>query len=260
MRAGAALLLVSFAVPVAGCQSVSFPPPITETSDSDTGQGEPYDEPVYDCDPAALQACDAGEKCTALDYNGVRNYYACVADPDVTKMPYESCEVEAATGIDGCPTGHACIAPAEDLVAGYCLPLCGKYDSSCDGICVDGPYTGERICTPTCGPLDLNCPVELQCLPHTDERFSCRYAGDDYGGVPGDPCDTYTKQGCRETLACVQGNLVPDCQEQACCTPLCETDVPSDMNACTLPAECVPFVETSPPPELQDVGACVVTP
>jgi hypothetical protein len=235
---------------ISGCQVVAFDPPTSGTSDD--GGAEPEPDPVYNCDPVDLQACDEGQKCTVVEVGGVQNVYECVDDIGTLEV-YAGCTPAPTTGQDSCPKGTVCIAPDENGVNGYCVPMCDD-QQECAGVCAPSPYLDIPLCGDACNPLEQACPVVLECHPE-DENFGCQFKGDVHDGGPLATCTLGSSMdGCAEGLGCAQGSLVNDCELQNCCTPLCDTTAMVDP--CAAPHQCTPL--TSPPPEAANVGICIV--
>ena len=105
----------------------------------------------------------------------------------------------------------------------------------------------------TCTPFASPCPTPLACRRNGD-RFSCQFlAAGDVGG-PGDACGVTDDAGCAPGLVCLPGALVPDCTNDNCCAPVCDT---TDADPCIAPASCLPIIE-SPAPGFDTIGACFV--
>ncbi len=234
------------------CQTVDFGPDGSGTEASE--EGMPTPEPQYDCDPALADACPAGQKCTALEFNGVQNLFQCV-DDDPNLMPYQSCVPEPDSGRDRCPAGHLCVSNDEDQVMGLCMPLCGEDGSCGSSSCIAAPFTDVPVCATSCSPLAQDCPATLECLA-AGSAFGCRFPGIFDVGTQGEVCDGVTLEGCTEGYGCIQGNLVNGCATSHCCTTFCDLDT-SDPN-CPSPHSCQPWANGTPAPGLESLGICVV--
>ena len=251
MRARGLSAWIFSAAALAACQTVPFDEEGAGTEASEEGMPNP--EPRYDCDPGDLLACPSGEKCTAIEFNGVQNVYECVSDAG-TLMPYQACLPAPVSGQDNCPIGHLCVAQDDDMTMGVCLPMCGQ-NGTCEGACTPAPVIDVPVCGELCSPLASECTSVLACMRDGD-LFGCRYPGEFDVGVLGDPCDGVDLSGCSEGLGCIQGNLVNGCTTSHCCTPYC--DLSASDPGCPSPASCEALGENLSQPGLEQLGICIV--
>lgn len=215
--------------------------------DGDSGDGDP----TFNCDPTLEMPCPAGQKCTALSTGGPP-IYDCVAD-DTEKLPYESCTPAPATGQDGCPTGHTCIA-APDSNAGVCMPLCTN-DGDCDlALCTAPANSQVLVCAAICDPLSPLCPDQQDCQRVRKANFVCEFPFSDDNGTTAEPCNAVLDVGCAEGFVCETGGIIPGCVDSSCCTALCDR---SEADPCVPPMICGEL-PLDPQPGLENVGACYV--
>lgn len=251
MRSFARAALYSLPLVVGACQTVDFGPLDSGSEASEEGMPDP--DPQYNCDPGNPTACPGGQKCTAVELNGVQNLYECVDDTP-TIMPYASCEPDPVSGQDGCPVGFLCVSDDGQADMGICLPHCSA-DGTCTGLCSPAPVTDVPVCGDVCSPIDQDCPSVLQCLANGDS-FACRYPDALDDGTLNDPCDGNTLEGCAEGFGCWQGTLINGCTTSHCCTPFC--DLEATDPGCPSPGSCQPYADGTPPPGQENLGICIV--
>jgi hypothetical protein len=221
--------------------------------DSTTGtSGDGDDSPIFNCDPDAAVSCPAGQKCTVLTSGGLP-VYDCVND-DSSLLPYEACSPALTTGLDGCPTNHACLAPDANSPTGLCLPLC-KTDAGCDAaLCVAPPGSLIPFCAAVCDPLAPFCPDLQDCQRVRKSNFVCQYPLEGDNGTTAEICNGGLDRGCAEGFVCETGGIIPGCTDPDCCTALCDLGEPSP---CAAPMICGEL-PLDPQPGLESVGACYV--
>ena len=213
-----------------------------------TGDG---DDPTFNCDPDLEGSCPEGQKCTVLDSGGPP-VYDCVTD-DTSLLPYDACSPAPGTGLDGCPTNHACFAP-EGSPSGVCLPLC-KSDSGCDAaLCVAPAGSQIPFCAAICDPLGPLCPEQQDCQRVRKANFVCQFPLDDDDGTTADGCNGALDNGCAEGFVCETGGIIPGCTEPNCCTALCDL---GEASPCAAPMICGDL-PLDPQPGLESLGACYV--
>ena len=256
--------LVALALALTGCQQLPEEDDDAATSMSagnvDTGGGTFLDEGPgsegagdegqveSECDPSTQTGCSEGEKC-AVQKVGVSVTYVCAPDTG-TLEPFAGCTPALTTGDDDCLAGYACVG-SETQAA--CVPLCVT-DGDCDGgVCVLDPLNFVPHCGLDCSPFEPNCPTPLQCR-REENRFSCKFALEEDIGVGLDPCVETDDAGCAAGFACIAGELVPSCESDHCCTPLCDL---GGVDTCTAPATCAPAL-LGAAPGFENVGACFV--
>jgi hypothetical protein len=219
--------------------------------DPTTGGTTGDDNPTFNCDPDSDVSCPSGKKCSVLNTSGAP-VYDCVND-DTSLLPYEACSPAPGTGLDGCPTNHACLAPAGSS-SGLCLPLC-KSDGGCDGaLCVTPPGSQIPFCAAICDPLAPFCPDLQDCQRARKSNFVCQYPLEGDNGTSGQICNGALDRGCAEGFVCETGQIVSGCTEPNCCTALCDLSGP---NPCMSPMLCGEL-PLDPQPGLESVGACYV--
>lgn len=248
---------------VAGCQVVGFEDEATDdNADEATSDADSSDDttsttttsgdtgPELNCDPGDDNSCPEGEKCTILELGG-QLVYECVPD-DGSKLPFEDCTVAPTTGQDECPAGHACVAIELGGTEGQCLELCIN-DADCEAaLCTVPPAREVPVCGPICDPLGPLCPDAQACQRVRGSAFVCQFPGIDDHGITADGCDIANDRGCAEGFVCETGQIVIGCEEQSCCTALCDL---SDADPCQSPMSCGEL-PLDPQPGLEDVGAC----
>lgn len=219
---------------------------------SGDGDGSPSDNgPTFNCNPDVDGSCADGQKCTVLT-SGSGIVYECVTD-DTEKLAFEACTPAPATGQDGCPSNHSCIAPLESS-NGHCLPLCSS-DAGCDsGLCAAPPGLKLLVCAAICDPLAPFCPDLQACQRVRQSSFVCQYPAATDTGTTGTGCNASLDAGCAEGFVCETGGIIPGCAELSCCTALCDL---SDTDPCVAPMICGEL-PLDPQPGLGDVGACYV--
>lgn len=207
----------------------------TDTS-ADTGTDTGAEQ--QPCAPDQLDACPADSKCTAVEEaDGLEYRYECV--PDIVSLePGEACEPSPPTGIDGCPSGYACIPDTNQVpTEGHCLQLCERDDTCLDGLCASRPTSPIPSCATYCEPLISPCELDEQCQLLEGRAFGCIFPLPDSTGVQGMACDGFNNLGCDEGFVCMNEIEVPDCVDadtDYCCTALCPLDGMSECPDTTM--------------------------
>jgi hypothetical protein len=204
------------------------------------------------CSLSLPNACPSGSRCTYV-LDSVESGTVCIPDT-VVHDSWDTCTPAPATGRDGCPTAHVCLAGRETSNTGTCVPLCNSSASCEGGLCAEDPRTLVDYCGDPCSPLLDDCPAPaLSCLFDAGV-FACLVPTEfDEIGV-GEACPDTDSRGCEPDAVCLQGTLVPGCTTSSCCTNVCDTTGPT---SCASPAECN-ALPVSSTPGLEDVGACFV--
>jgi hypothetical protein len=213
------------------------------------------------CDPFA-QNCALGEKCMpwASDGGDTWNATRCTPLSDDPAQPGDPCTAEgsATSGIDDCDVGAMCWGVDPITLDGVCIELCqgapeNPVCTAPEDTCVianDGVLT---VCLPRCDPLLQDCVDGDGCYPLGD-FFACYPAG---AGAYGDACESATD--CDPGRFCADATSVPGCMASGCCSSLCDVSVGDPDAACGAGQSCVTwYVEGTAPPELENVGGCVV--
>lgn len=179
---------------------------------------------------------------------------------------------------DGELEGTFCL-PAGPLMDGdTCDPVCtGDVEFNCGPGLVCDVYSGPPQCRPTCQGPALSCDSGI-CLRYywEDEdgnntvtplsfcKGECDPAGPELGGCqegeacvipedgrtlcvpeesPGEVGDGCTESACGIGLVCVPGELVPQCEDEACCYEACSFESPvCPAGNCTVTID-VPFAD-----------------
>lgn len=197
----------------------------TATTTDDAGTTETGDTggEQLDCAPDDLEACPEGSKCTALlpdDDTGVN--YSCVMDAG-DLLPGETCFPDPVTGVDGCPSGYACIPDTElTPTEGHCLELCLDDTSCVEGVCVSPPASPIPVCATLCNPAVQNCTEPQVCRRVETRAFACEIPLPSDIGLAGDPCDGENDLGCAPGFVCEPSAELLDCEDDYCCTNVCE--------------------------------------
>ncbi|MCB9568988.1 MAG: hypothetical protein H6710_17525 [Myxococcales bacterium] len=210
------------------------------------------------------QDCPPCQKCTAYANDGGSSWndHRCVPIDPNPKQAFEPCTTQGRgiTGFDDCDKGLMCLDADGDNV-GYCIAYCiGSWDEpTCPvpAVCVIPIDEPIAFCIPTCDPLLQDCPGGDTCVPAYDD-WLCLLPYPEPGlGNDGDPC--YSPNACNPGVICINGDYLPDCQNDNCCASLCDLTQP---NTCPLKDqghECVPFYTLEePPPGKENVGYCAL--
>jgi hypothetical protein len=184
------------------------------------------------------ESCADDQKCVPWAMPGLPyGSYRCADVLDDAKPAGEACSVDAARPWnDDCDVASFCFG-------GVCRGNCGEDVS--DEACSEGVCTvGERlaVCLPPCDPLMPDCEADEICMGSAS--FVCVPASQAPSVVPwGCPV-------CDSGDVCVAAEFLPGCEDEACCTAVCETGSPD----CDEGQVCMPWDPETP----DGVGACVV--
>ena len=210
------------------------------------------------------QNCAEGFKCMPYSNDGGPSWNAvkCTPiDPDPVGLG-EPCVARGSgvSGVDNCELGAMCWDLDPDTLEGTCVPLCSGTpdDPQCPDACQTCAISGEgvlNLCFETCDPLAQDCGDGKGCYPVTD-TFSCVPDASD-GSEPGQ-CESIN--GCPAGQACVNPDVVPDCEGFGCCAPLCSTALPDTCDSLLPGTVCTPWYEAEPPHECirPTVGVCML--
>lgn len=193
--------------------------------------------------------CPEGQKCMpyANDGGSAWNAVECF-DIMGDGMAEEPCSVvdNGVSGMDTCAPGHMCWNVDPETLMGECVAFCKGTTENlyCEQEGYECIAASEpdvlALCLFPCSPILQDCQEGEGCYP-ANNSYSCAPVSVAEGeGLAGDPCEFIN--GCQPGLACMQGQLVPDCMSEYCCAPFCELDNP----ACENPeATCRPVWEQS---------------
>lgn len=205
-----------------------------------------------------VKTCPPDTKCTFVD----PDTFACVAVSD-DGLPAGSPCTTGMGGTDDCDATSVCWDGDPDTDTGTCMAYCtGTQDAAqCtdpDAVCAEFAPDVFRLCIPRCDPLVQDCPMGQLCSAD-QSLFRCVPDQSSGLGLPAAPCDT--SAACNPGLFCANPPLVPGCEpiKAGCCSEFCDQDAPN----CSLPGQtCVPWFSEGEeiPPELADLGACVLPP
>lgn len=210
------------------------------------------------------QDCPSGEKCVFYaSSGGTWDRYKCVpvlGDQAVG----ESCVYdgsEAAT--DDCDAESHCwdaIQTDEGELVGVCTPFCsgsGDQPACPEGFSCRVSGGGLAVCIDLCDPLEPDCPEGTSCY-WTAAEFTCIPATQNI--PPGGECG-YVND-CQAPAVCTPAEVLPDCESESCCAPLCDVDSGEDPCGALLPGTvCTGFFK--PGYELEGyehVGVCTTPP
>jgi hypothetical protein len=224
------------------------------TTAVDPSAGEGGIQPQYKCDPADLETCDDGLKCTALLRDGRQNVYECVNN-DAMHNLYEPCVPSPLDGQDGCSPSSICQPTNDEGDSGLCMPLCTKTTECGGGACVANPFNRVPSCSEACDPLGSICPAGLACR-RAEDRFGCMVPTASDIGEQTAQCLKEGDRGCSEGYVCEAGDLIPACASPTgfCCTSLCDLEA---VDPCASPATCN-AIWSDPAPGYEWIGACYV--
>lgn len=201
------------------------------------------------CDPLA-QDCPEGEKCTPFaSTGGTWDDYKCV--PVLGELgPGESCTYDdPVLATDDCGSTSMCY---DGVCRSFCKP---PYDTPACPVgygCADvGMTEGPVVCLPSCDPLAQDCEIG-SCYGHENREFLCEPTGT--LGV-GEACGFVND--CVAGSVCVDAGLIPNCQAEACCSPLCSL---GQADCASLPGtECTAWFEPGQAPVgLESLGVCSI--
>jgi hypothetical protein len=263
LTGSAALWLVCF---VCGCTSET--PTESSTEGGDESQGDTADDAGsetstesggaqcgVECDPFD-PACEADEKCTAIQCEGVPMTVCRLAG---TAEAGEACRF-VEDGRDECGPGLTCWNLDFETFSGRCVPWCGGTAEAptCPGnlrcdVFDDGLVP---LCFTECHPLEQDCAdPSMACFPDFDPKLgatcappgtalpaeSCAFAGNCIAGSWCAPAEVVS--GCGPTLSC--------------CTPLCDIDGPNDCPGASEGETCMPLWDPMTPGSgWESIGLC----
>ncbi len=230
----------------------------TDGEAEDPGDGDGDDAPAQiECAPDQLDVCPPDTKCTSVvAADGLSYAFECVMDSGALQ-PGELCMPAPPTGVDGCPTGYACIPDTNQIPSeGHCEALCLDDDACLGGLCAATPTSPVRICLERCDPLLVTCPETHACRYLEDRAFACVLPQPDDIGVQGAECDGVNQRGCANGFVCMSSFEVPECfDSDFCCTAICPID---GGGGAECPAESTCEALALEFPELDNVGACTL--
>ncbi len=234
----------------------------TSTGSSDTGPSTPTETShafIMDPDPPACdlfaQDCPPGEKCSFFSEDIHRSppIEKCVPVAPNPRQPDELCHFnEPGMGLDDCAPGSYCLPYSSDGAgASSCVALCAAETYTCaddEHLCIL-LNEGTFWCNFNCHPLLQDCAEALacsilECLPASPGFFD---------RLPGAPCSSAE---CVPKSICVPAELVPGCDDELCCTELCDLEAPAP---CALPGQSCQLPPEDWNPILPaDVGLCML--
>ncbi len=190
-------------------------------------------------------ACPDGFKCAPVEVDGAWGAQCVPVDvsPGLAGQPCtRTCGVNE--GADDCGRGTVCWLDRCVAMCDLQQPACSKGMDMCLRPVDNDP--GFGLCVPECNPLLQNCGLGEACLPEANGGFSCFPAP----GAGGQGTGCQFQNSCAPGFVCHEGAFVEECQEQFCCTSLCNLDNPMCPGAHT----CLAFAQ--PSPLFPNVGAC----
>jgi hypothetical protein len=225
-----------------------------------------YDPAMFMCSTWD-QNCPEGHKCTIWANNGGGSWNAtkCVPIPPRPKQLGEPCTFtgDVIDGEDDCDRGLYCWDVDWETQLGACTPFCtgSEQDAMCPlgYLCAFGfQRTGldASICSDGCDLLAQDCAGDDLCLPLGDDDFpGCVLDASGDAGAYADPCEY--ENSCDPGLICVGGALVPKCEAESCCTPMCDLNAP---NTCPGDGQvCAQLFDPDPElPQLEHIGVCAL--
>jgi hypothetical protein len=216
------------------------------------------------------QDCPQGEKCMpwANDGGSAWNATKCTpVDPNPAQVG-DACTVEGSgvSGIDNCDKSSMCWNVDPETNQGVCVAFCSGNEANpvCEDPTTQCVIANEGVlilCLPSCDPLlPGGCGDGQACYP-IDDGFACAPDAGGEMGAFGDACEFINV--CDPGLFCANPDAVPDCTGSiGCCSPFCDLSDPEATANCPGAAEgqeCTPWYEEGQaPPDLENVGACVI--
>jgi hypothetical protein len=161
-------------------------------------------------------------------------------------------------GLDDCDETSSCwnLNEIDGELVGLCHPMCaGNPDD--DLQCLEGSYcemwgqSGITLCVWHCDPFAQNCAHGTACY-FDHPLFSCFFPGDAPANAP---CGDIPQ--CAEGLVCLNEFALPDCEADACCSPICDTDLGDEQCAAVPGTSCVAIWPESVP-GYERAGFCVL--
>lgn len=217
-------------------------------NDSDGDPMEDDDQEPAECNVVTQTGCTGNEKCAVTSSGGSVDY-RCVLDPALFD-PLATCEPSLLDGADGCPAAYGCLG---EEGAGVCVGLCLVEADCAGGLCLQDPNDNVPHCATECDPFEPSCVNPLQCR-RKEDRYACQFGEEADVGVEGAPCTFEGDSGCAAGFSCVNGALLPNCDGDRCCTPLCDL---AAVDTCSAPTTCATAID-APAPGFEEVGACYV--
>lgn len=214
------------------------------------------------CDVFA-QDCPEGQKCAWTSYSDFEETMGCVPLAPAPRQPGEPCVYEIdpedqwSSGVDDCDKGAMCLGN-EKPGQGICVGLCkgSAWAPYCDEgyTCVGGRT--HWYCQRDCDPLIQDCPAGYRCeLDLRGYSFACQIEHDTKYAAPGKPCDWDSD--CEPGSICVDGQGVPGCPTEGCCTKYC--DLADPAFDCGLEGQQCETVEVSQGVKWpEDLGICLL--
>lgn len=215
------------------------------------------------CSPA-LQDCAPGEKCIWFSLNGGqrRDHAQCIpVNGDLG--PFEPCALPNGFGpdiTDDCDERSYCLEVYQTAEHGFCAPF------AVGGSCADFPETRAvfengsdfpaACLIHPCHPLEADaCEDGMRCMYYPASLYAqsmCWTEPNTPVPAPGAACDY---GGCGDGQLCVPAEVLPNCENDRCCTQWC--DFPS--GPCDNPDAACEFVSlwNDDAEAFENVGACV---
>jgi hypothetical protein len=180
----------------------------------------------------------------------------------------EPCAVagDLGAGIDDCDSGLYCWdydAEGHGTCSAFCFGVHGDPKCPQKMECAAIAEAALDLCVRSCNPLMPDCPaVNGVCIPHghdpgVGDFFSCRnqYLDEIHTGELNSPC--YYASSCGNGLVCLHDEAAVECNDVACCQPVCDTEAP---NTCPGQGqECVAWYPPDlAPPGQENVGVCTI--
>jgi hypothetical protein len=208
------------------------------------------------CDTWA-QDCPGGEKCVPWERGCGA---ACVAVVRDAAAPGEPCSVlNPLSPDDDCDETSVCWDVDPDTGEGTCRALCTG--TELDHECAAGTacLLAERffnVCVPACNPLSPRCPAGQACFGVSD-GFACVDEATEL--VIG---NCVANGSCPPSFVCRHASELADCQQNSCCTPVCNLDDPDASADCPgfdAGDLCTPYYDDGQAPTgQQNVGLCAL--
>ena len=218
----------------------------------------PPDSAVAICDPWA-QDCPDGQKCVPYSStgSGVWDANHCV-DIMGDDQVGDTCSYQGiASGEDSCGADSHCwdVMDVDGQLQGVCTPFCtGTVDNPIcgpDTSCLIANEGAITLCIATCDPLLQECSEGLACF-WANNDFNCIFTTDE--SPEGQPCGYIND--CAPGNFCAAAEVLPACDDAACCAAFCDL---SDPQCAVQGTECAPFFEEGvAAPGYEDVGVCIM--
>jgi hypothetical protein len=215
------------------------------------------------------QDCNAGEKCMpwANDGGSFWNATKCVPIERNPAQVGDPCVVDGSgvSGLDDCDKGAMCWDVDPETNQGTCVELCTGNEANpvCGNPITQCVITNDGVlilCLPTCDPITPDTCSEGQACYPVDDNFACIPDASGEMGAYSDACEFINV--CDPGLFCADATTVPGCASAGCCSSFCDLTDPDASANCPGAAggqECTAWYEEgSAPPNLDDLGACVI--